>query len=338
MRKARGEGRIPQSQELPSALMIAALLLACAMSAGDLWHWFAKEVEDGLTLRMEGAMTVDSVAYVLRTKTTDSLVALAPFLLSMSIASIIGGIVVGGVGVSTGALKWDMARLTPSASLKTILSPKSGVALLTCLLKLMILGLLAWWFLRDKLDVCLSLAAATPLGGLKTSLELVLGLTWRITLAMIVIALADVIYQKWQYMRDLRMTREEVREEHRSHDGSPLVKARMRAVHQAMVRKRMLRQVPQADVVLANPTHVAVALKYDLATMEAPLVLAKGADLLCQKIKDIAREHGIPVVEKPELARSLYKSVEVGQSIPEALYVAVAEVLAMVYRMQRQHA
>jgi flagellar biosynthetic protein FlhB len=131
------------------------------------------------------------------------------------------------------------------------------------------------------------------------------------------------------------MTRDEVREERKSLYGSPLVRSRMRAVHMALTRKRMLRDVPKASVVIVNPTHVAVALRYEATTMEAPIVLAKGAEKLCEKIKEIARKHGVPIIEKPEIARSLYGSVEVGQTIPEALYVAVAEILATILRMRR---
>jgi flagellar biosynthetic protein FlhB len=210
------------------------------------------------------------------------------------------------------------------------------VTLLVAITKLSILTAITWWYLKDKLDVCLALASATPLAGLTTMLGLVFGLVARITIALAAIAIADVIYQKWQYKRDLRMTREEVKEEHKQHVGSPVVRARVRSFHLALARKRMLRDVPNADVVITNPTHVAVALKYDAATMAAPQVIAKGADILCEKIKEIARKHGVPVIERPELARTLYAAAEVGQTIPEALYVAVAEILALIYRLRRQ--
>jgi flagellar biosynthetic protein FlhB len=166
--------------------------------------------------------------------------------------------------------------------------------------------------------------------------DLLFGVVARVTLIMAAIGLADAVYQKWQYRRDMRMTRQDVKDERKQQELPLLVRRRIMKMQVEMVRKRMLQEVPKADVVLTNPTHVAVALKYNSAVMKAPQVVAKGADLLSEKIKEIARAHGVPIVERRELARTLFKTVEVGQLIPEALYVAVAEVLAMIFRRRRR--
>lgn len=336
LRKARQEGQVPQSQELPSVLILVALLVAVALTAGNFWQWLTTEVEQGLTIRLHGSLDIDTFFHILKTRGAAAMMAMVPFFLATSAASFLGSVMVSGMTLCPKAVRFDFSRLTPSTGLKQVFSPKSGMALAMTVVKLVVLGAIAWAYLNDKAPLCLAMASATPVGALSMMLQLVFGLLARITIALAVLAVVDVIFQKWQYKRQLRMSKQEVREERRSHDGSPLVKQRMQAVHFAMVRKRMLRQVPQADVVVVNPTHVAVALKYDAATMQAPVALAKGADYLCQKIKEIARKHNIPIVEKPELARTLYETVEVGEAIPETLYVAVAEILATIYRLRRQ--
>jgi flagellar biosynthetic protein FlhB len=335
IRKAREEGRIPQSQELPSALLMAGILAAASLAASNLWRWFTTQVQEGLTLRPGTPLEIGTLVNLFEAKTGEAFLAMAPFLGAATVGGMLGNILVSGWAFSPAAAKVNFGRMAPSQGLRTIISSRSLVNLVVSLVKMTILAAVAWTYLRDKLPVCLAMASATPVAALGQSLELVFGLVARITIALAGIAVVDAVYQRWQWRRELKMTREEVKEERRQHEGSPLVRARVRSVHLAMVRKRMLRAVPTADVVIANPTHVAVALKYDSATMEAPRVLAKGAELLCEKIKEIARQHNVPVIERPELARALYDSAEVGDTIPEPLYVAVAEILAMIYRMRK---
>ena len=335
LRKARREGQVASSQELPTALMILALLLTTLMSASSLWQWFTTQATKGLTLRMTGAFDIATVTHLLREDMADALTALTPFFVSASLASILGSVLVSGLVLSPKALSWKFDRLMPSTGMKSLFSPRSGMQLVMTLAKLAILGMISYWYLHNKLSECMALASVTPLASMTAIFQIIFGLVVRITVALAVIAVLDVIYQKWAWRRMLRMTRQEVKEERRTHEGSPHVKNRVLSIHFAMLRKRMLKQVPQADVIVVNPTHVAVALKYDAASMQAPVAIAKGADYLCQKIKEIARQHHIPILEKPELARTLYETVEVGETIPETLYVAVAEILATIYRMRR---
>jgi flagellar biosynthetic protein FlhB len=155
-------------------------------------------------------------------------------------------------------------------------------------------------------------------------------------LGLLVLALADTLYQKWRYIEDLKMTRQEVRQELKDTEGSPEVKGRIRRIQIQMSMKRMLQDVPKARVVLVNPTHVAIALKYDPPQTEAPIVLAKGADHIAEKIMEIARAYGIPIIRRPELARTIFSTVQIGEVIPQELYVAVAEVLAMLHRLRQR--
>ncbi len=158
----------------------------------------------------------------------------------------------------------------------------------------------------------------------------------RISVGIMAIAAIDWIYQRWDYRRQLRMTKDELKKEMKDRELSPLIKGRIRGIQIEMVRKRMLQEVPLADVVLTNPTHVAIALRYDASNMEAPTVVAKGPDLLGEKIKEIARAHNVPIVQRPELARTIYHTVDIGECIPETLFVALAEVLAMIYRARNK--
>jgi flagellar biosynthetic protein FlhB len=336
MRKAREEGRVPQSREVPSAVMILVLLLALGMMASPLCNLFVSIARQGLSMDVDCAGDGTAILGFVQARGTDGLLAIAPFLLAALAASIAGSLLASGWAVSPKALAVKFERLNPVSGFKNLLSVRSAVNLLVSLVKLALILLIVWDYLQDKFPEILALRWAEPQGILAGAGRLIVGVVGRIAIGLIAVALADLLFQRWKHTRDLRMTRQEVKEERKQHEASPEVKGRIRAIQFQMARKRMLQAVPTADVVVANPTHVAVALKYDPATMEAPQVVAKGADFLCQKIREVARGHDIPIVERPELARMLYSTVEVGQSIPESLYVAVAEVLALIYRLGRR--
>jgi flagellar biosynthetic protein FlhB len=336
LRKARAEGRIPQSVEFTTVLAFGAVMITGLLTASDLWHWFTNQVAQGLSYRLDGGLTIDAMTHLLRVKWTEALGVSAPFFLAASMASIAGGLCISGWSFSPKALEFKWERLSPASGFKSLFSPKSGVNLLTGILKMTGVMLILWYYMRDQWPVCLTLVWATPMASVVKIGDLLFGVVARVTLVMAAIGLADAVYQKWQYRRDMRMTRQDVKDERKQQELPLLVRRRIVKMQVEMVRKRMLQEVPKADVVLTNPTHVAVALKYDSSAMRAPQVVAKGADLLSEKIKEIARAHGVPIVERRELARTLFKTVEVGQFIPEALYVAVAEVLAMIFRRRKK--
>ena len=334
LRKARREGQIPQCKEVPSALTIAALLIALALSAPALLEWFASQARQGLSVRTCSSLDVASFSGLLHTKVAESLFAIMPILLALAAASVFASLLAAGWALSPKAVSPKLERISPVKGLKNLLSGRSLVHLTVSIAKLLVMLAIVYHYLQGKWETCLALRWATPGGIVVAIARLVFGLMVRAVIGLLVIALIDLIYQRWHYKRQLRMTRQEVKEERKQHEVSPEVRGRIRAVQIEMVRKRMLQEVPTADVVLTNPNHVAVALRYDTETMEAPQVVAKGPDLLAEKIKEIARTHGVPIVHRPELARTLYSAAEVGQAIPEALFVAVAEVLAMIYRLR----
>ncbi len=269
-------------------------------------------------------------------KITDSVLVICPILAALCAGSIVTGVAISGFNFTPGDIKLRFNLLNPIAGLQKLVNTKSMVHLLTSIAKLFFVTIIVWLYLRDKLDMLATLRWAWSLQILAAIAKIILGLMIRVCIALLIIGIADTFYQKWKYIKDLKMTRQEVKEEHKQTEGPPEVKRRLRQKQLEMSFKRMLQEVPQANVVLVNPTHVAVALRYEAKTMEAPIMVAKGADHLAEKIKEIARAYGVPIVRKPELARTIYSTVELGSPIPETLYVAVAEVLALIYRLRHK--
>ncbi|MCK4276907.1 MAG: flagellar biosynthesis protein FlhB [Phycisphaerae bacterium] len=336
LRKARREGRVAHSNEVNSALMITMLLVALGLSAPYLYQWFVQQTQQGCLLRFERPMNTESVSQLLRTRGSESFMAVLPFLLGGAAVSVLGSLLVSGWAFSTKALRLNPERISPVNGLKNLISLRSVVHLLVSVAKLTLIAAIVYHYLHDKLGECMAIRWASPTAMVVITAKLIFGVVARIAVGLLGIAGIDMLYQKWNHKRQLRMTRQEVKEERREHEPSPEVRGRIRAVQLEMARARMLQEVAEADVVLTNPTHVAVALRYDAASMEAPQVLAKGPDLLCEKIKEIARAHNVPILYRPELARTIYATVDVGQGIPEMLFVAVAEILAMIYRLRNR--
>ena len=324
--------------EIGTALMVLALAIALGLAAPMLFRWFMGQMQQGLSCRPFDD-TAAGFAAVLRSRALACLAVTAPFLLAAAGVSVLGSLVAaGGWNFAPKAIRLRFDRLSPTRGLRELFSMRSGVQVLTGLAKLIVLSVLSYVYLRGRLGECLALTACAPHQILLGICRLALGLIARVAAALMAIALLELLYQRFNYKRRLRMTRQEVKEERKEYEVSPEVKGRIRAIQIAMVRRRMIREVPKADVVLTNPTHVAVALRYEAGSMDAPAVVAKGAELMAEKIKEVARAHGVPVLERPELARTLYQTVDVGQVIPESLFVAVAEVLAMIYRLRTNRA
>ncbi|MFP4355521.1 MAG: flagellar biosynthesis protein FlhB [Phycisphaerae bacterium] len=338
LNKARQEGKIPQSQDVPTAMMLVALLLTLIFSAPAIFESFTSEVIAGVRFNYEGQLGVEGWVHRMEAMGLAAFQAIAPFLIAGVAVAVLAPLPMSGWVFSPKALKLDFGRINPVKGMKNLLSLKGVMKMLMSLAKLAVLGGLAWSYLDDRAGYCMSLTAASPGEIVVAVAVLVRGLMIRIVLAILALALADMLYQRFNYKKEMRMTKQEVKEETKQYEVNPHVKGRIRSIQREMARKRMLNAVPNADVVVTNPTHFAVALKYDSTRMNAPQVIAKGADLLCQRIKDIAKGHDVPIIERPPLARTLYATTEVGQSIPEHLYVAVAELLAMIFRLRKQAA
>jgi len=334
--KARQEGQVPQGQELMSVASIMVLVAMVGLLAPKLMQWLAMQMTQG----MSGEVSVfsDSRTFIkfVNAKIVDSTLVICPILAALVAGSVLAGVAVSGLNFAPKAVKLKLSSINPAKGLQKLFNAKSMVHLCASILKLFFVSVIIWLYIRSRLDVLASLRWAWSAQIMAVIARVILGLMIRICAALLVIGIADTFYQKWKYIQDLKMTRQEVKEEHKQTEGSPEVKARVRKIQFQTALKRMMQEVPKANVILVNPRHVAVALRYEAKTMEAPVVVAKGADHLAEKVREIARAYGIPVVRRPELARTIYSTVDIGSPIPEALYVAVAEVLAMIYRLRHR--
>jgi flagellar biosynthetic protein FlhB len=259
-----------------------------------------------------------------------------PVMLAALLISILANLIQGGLVFSTEALKPRVDRLNPATNLKNLFSKRSLVEALKSLIKLAIIGYICYDALSLQARVLPRLSEAGVSQILSVIGQLASSISIRAGLFMVAVAGADYAYQLYEYEQSIKQTKQEVREDYKQTEGDPLIKGQLRRFQREMSRRRQLAAVPEADVVVTNPTHYAVALRYDREQMMAPEVVAKGADYLAQKIREIAIRHDVPLMENPPLARALYKTVEVGQAVPPELYRAVAEVLAYVYRLRER--
>jgi flagellar biosynthetic protein FlhB len=289
----------------------------------------------------EHSASADVSAASFRAQTLDLIWLMArlagPIVLGLAAVGVISNLGQSGFSLSLRPLQPEVSRINPLEGFKRICSSRTLVELLKTIAKVGVIGGLAWQALQDKAPLTVSLMEM-PAGlaaGVLT--DATLDVIWKVSGAFVVIAGADYLYQRWWLARSMRMSLDEVKEEMKQTEGDPQIKARLRQRARALARQRMMQQVPQADVVITNPTHFAVALKYE-SGMAAPAVIAKGERLLAQQIKKVAREHGVPLVENKPLAQALYKSCQVGQTVPPELFKSVAEVLAFVYRLHPHRA
>lgn len=336
LQRARTKGQIPRSQELTNAVSLMALMMA-------LWalsHWVLAGFEDSLRSAIatdRGVFdSIESFDGFCRQVIFKVILLTLPFFGVLMLGGIGGTIALGGVTFSaeTLRLRWD--SLNPAQNITKLINMKSVVQLLQSIVKITVIGLIIWFYLRDKMEVLATLRWAEAEEILYVFGSLTMGLCLRICMVLIAIALTDTLYQRWKYYNDMKMTKEEVKQERKDTEGSPQIKSRQRRIAIQRVLNNAKKAVPKADVVLVNPTHYAVAIKYDGRTMEAPVVVAKGADHIAQQIREVARAYGIPIVRRPELARTLFATVKINDPIPEGLYMAVAEVLAMLHRIRAQ--
>lgn len=335
---ARGKGQIALSRD---AVMAVGLL----GSMGAL-YWMAPIIVERLrwTLQVWLSQSMEETAH--RTLSLDHLHVLLRQIgldLFVTLAPVVGGIAVIGVGANlmqTGFLwkregiDWDISRISPMGGFKRLFSIRTFSELVKTWLKILAIGFTGYLAIKDDM---MQFSPLTQFG-METLLPTVGWATFKAALLMggasLVIGAMDYGYQRFEWERGLRMSRDEIKEESRAAEGDPALRAKIRSTQKDMARKRMMAAVPKADVIITNPTHLAVALRYDSKAMGAPIVVAKGAGFVAEKIREIGRQHGVMIVENKLVARTLFKLVEVGREVPEDLYRAVAEILAFVYRVR----
>jgi len=333
--QAREEGQVARSQELATFAVLFAGAGGMWLLGGGVIRDLAALVRNGLDISRATAFDPWLVVAQLHAQTLTALAALAPLAFIVFVAALAAPLLLDGWLFSPRVIAPDFARLNPAHGLARMFSLHSLVELAKSLAKAALVGGVAVWAFWHHKDALLDLTGQ-PVHGALVQLSRIVQLSFLAVVgAMVVVVVIDVPYQLWDYHRKLRMTREEVRHELKETEGDPQVKARVRSLQRAAARKRMMAEIPKADVVVTNPTHYAVALSYKAGKMRAPMVVAKGSHLLAERIRELAREHHVPLLEAPPLARALYRHADIGDAIPEALYAAVAEVLAYVYQLNR---
>lgn len=331
--KARDEGSVPRSPDFDGAILLWGNFFLFMGLGGATMALLTQQVAHFLKRAQPGALAEAGQVTLMG----DVLMVLGrlllPFLVVNLLVALASGFAQRGFSFSTKPLQPKFDRLNPAQGFQRLFSSRAVVDLLKSLAKFALLAWVAYAVLAPRIPALMD-TLKLPLGqSLNLFQSAVFALYRNVMLAMFLLALADFAWQRFSWEKGIRMTKQEVKDEAKDADGSPEIKQRQKSIMQAAARRRMLAQVPKATVVVTNPTHVAVALRYDEKTA-APVCVAKGLDHLALKIRERARESGVPILERPELARALHRAVEVEQPIPKELYQAVAQVLAFVYRLR----
>ncbi|MFA6922534.1 MAG: flagellar biosynthesis protein FlhB [Gallionella sp.] len=333
--QAREKGQVARSPELSTFSMLMAGGVTLWFMGASLNAHMVKLLHDGLTFNQDMVFKPELMIPRLYDLSMEMLITFAPVLLLLMLAAFISPLFLNGFLFSTESLVPQFSRMNPVSGIGRMFSTHSLVELGKALGKATIVGGVATWVIWSHRNDVLQLASLSTTTAISQLGSLVGGSFIAIVAAMLIIVAVDVPFQLWDHNKKLMMTKEEVRQENKETEGDPMVKGRIRAMQREAARRRMMAAIPTADVVVTNPTHYSVALKYSDKMMGAPTVVAKGSHLIAQRIREIAIENHVPILEAPPLARALHKHTEIGDSIPEALYTAVAEVLAYVYQLKR---
>ncbi|KPK37882.1 MAG: flagellar biosynthetic protein FlhB [Gammaproteobacteria bacterium SG8_47] len=333
--KAREKGQVPRSREFNSMLVLLAAAGAVWSIGPSMFAGLAEVVADGLSISRADAFSIQAIGERFEQSMGNALLALAPFFAVVVAASIIASVSIGGLGFSLKSMAFSLDKLNPISGIKRIFAWRGLVELLKALAKFVLIGGVLSAYLTFAAEPLLALGNEPVSQAIGHTGELLALGFLALSSSLILVALIDVPFQLWDHARNLRMTRQDVKDEHKETDGSPETKSRVRSAQRELSQRRMMAAVPEADVVVTNPQHYAVALRYDAARMAAPVVVAKGSDLIAAQIRNIALEYNVPLVAAPPLARALYHTTELEQEVPAGLYVAVAQVLAYVFQLKR---
>lgn len=333
--EAREKGQVGKSREIDHWVMLFAATMAIVIFGPGMVTDLRRILIFYLELPHAVAVDKNALPGLLMGLSAQIGLALAPILGLLILAAIGGSMIQHGILFAPEMLKPKFSKISPMAGFKRIFSARGLVEFFKGTLKLAILGTFSYWLLHEDFDKLEKFIMIDHVQTLQLTLGLSLKLLVGVLSILAIIAILDFGFQKYQTWRDMRMTREEVREEYKQAEGDPIVKGRLRQLRLERARRRMMAEVPKSDVVITNPTHYAVALKYDQGTMGAPKLVAKGTDLVAHRIRDLAAEHNIPIVENPPVARALYATVDLDREIPPEHYKAVAEIIGYVMKLKK---
>ncbi|MCH8493113.1 MAG: flagellar type III secretion system protein FlhB [Idiomarina sp.] len=335
LQKAREEGQVARSRELTTFVLLFGGIIGLWGMSSALFEQVGSVMEQSFLFERQHAFDVAPMLSKVASLALKSLFALMPLFMLMVVLALVAPALLGGWVISGKGMKPQLSKLNPVKGLKRIFSSQALAELGKAVAKTLLVGGVLITFLYSRHSEYMALMGQPVQKALSNALKLAAEAGLLMVLTLIVVVLIDVPYQLYAHAKKLKMTKEEVKREHKETDGDPHVKARIRSQQQAISRGRMMSKVPEADVIITNPTHFAVALKYDEVKMGAPRVVAKGSDAVAAKIRELGEEHRIPRLEAPMLARALYYNVDIDREVPTALYTAVAEVLAWAFRIKQ---
>ncbi len=335
LRKAREDGNLPRSKELVTALMTLGAALLLNAFSGALAEMFQVITTLNMKLPKSAAFEPEYMIKHLGISLKSMLLAIGPMLGLLLLITVLANIVRGGWNISGKAAQPKFSKLNPISGVKRMFSTKSLAELIKSILKVTLISTTLYLLLSSNLTKIVMLQRLPLTEAILQTIDLLWQGLFSFGLALLLIAVLELPYAGWEYTKQLKMTKQEVKEEHKNSEGKPEVKAKIRQMQRQMSQRQMMKAVPQADVVITNPTHYAIALKYDLDKAGAPFVLAKGVDQMAIQMQQVARQHDRPIVEIPALTRAVYYSTNEWQEIPAPLYVAVAHVLTFVFQMEQ---
>jgi flagellar biosynthetic protein FlhB len=332
--EARERGQVAKSRELAGALSLLAVVGALRFLGPSIWEGLAHELKAYLQSIAPAELSATDMQALIGNLLVRHLFLIAPVLGTALVVGVLGHVLQVGMFFTANPLLPRLSRLNPGAGISRLFSPQAAMELAKAALKLAIVGAVAFSSLRADIDVLFTLGELGVGPFFAGVAGMAAGLLLKSSLALLILGGADYFLQRWQHERSLKMTKTEVKEEARQQEGDPKIKARIRSMQRELSRRQMMAAVPKATVVITNPTHLAVALSYERGHTLAPKVVARGAGYLAERIKTLAKEAGVPIVEDKPLAQTLYRHVEVDEYIPATLYQAVAQILAYVYSLQ----
>jgi len=333
---ARKKGQVFQSRELSGSLILIIMIVTIKAFGSTIYGQISQYMKKAFTqyLTMTDVLDVSIIAKIF----IDGILVFAKTILPMFLVAVLAALIVGyaqvGILFTFETLKPQGNRINPLSGFKRIFSVRSVVEILKSILKIVIVSWVAYSYLKSKADEVIELMSADLLNVLSFIGDAAFTVALRICFAMVILGLLDFLYQKFDYEKNLKMTKQEIKDEYKQTEGNPEIKQRIKQKQRQMSMKRMMQDIPKADVVITNPTHFAVAIKYDAQKSSAPFVVAKGQDYIALRIKQIATDNKVQIVENRPLARTLYSTVDIGEAIPLELYQAVAEILAFVYNLK----
>ncbi len=334
LRDAREKGNVAQSHEVGNAVVLLVGMLLLLMMGGQIMTGLKTSSRSIFSNLNAFDLTAHSVPLYFRSGVFYLMKLLAPFSLLVMILAVLTRLIQNGWVFTAKPLEPKPEKLNPFTGIKRLVSARGMAEMAKGVLKLLIIAIIGYYTIKAALPGFIKFIDEDTASVLSIISSTAFGLGLRAGIAILILAVLDYLFQYWRHHKDLMMSKQELKDELKQTEGDPLIKSRVREIQIKLSMHRMIKQLPTADVIVTNPTRVAVALKYDPTTMSAPKVIAKGLRLVAERIKEIARAHDIPIIEEPELARALYRTVPLGWEIPYDLYQAVAEVLALVYRLR----